>query len=112
MKLQAPSDYWSLSDEEKRKLLNQCGPDGPLSKLVPDHLLGLDISDSCNIHDYMYITAQNRDEQKVADMVFKKNMITQLEKAPYSNNIWRRIMAQIYYRAVRLYSSFRTFKTT
>ena len=44
--LQAPKEYWELDASERKKLLNQCGPDGPLNYWVPNHLSGLDVSDS------------------------------------------------------------------
>ncbi len=105
-KLQAPEEYWKLDNEEKKKLLNQCGPDGPLNQLVPNHLLGLSVISSCNVHDYMFIKARNSKELKEADKVFLKNMMTQIENNPSPVSIWRKMLAYIYFGAVRIYSWF------
>jgi hypothetical protein len=105
MKLQAPDSYWKLTDEQKDKLLNQCGPDGPLNKVIPDHLLGLSISESCNIHDYMFGEAIGQQEAKLADKVFLRNMKTQVEsKNDRFLTTMRRFLAYLYYVAVRGYS--------
>ncbi|USN48064.1 MAG: hypothetical protein H6626_02940 [Pseudobdellovibrionaceae bacterium] len=105
-KLQAPEEYWRLDDEEKKKLLNQCGPDGPLNSVVPNHLLGLNISDQCDVHDFMFSKAQNSEDFKEADKVFLKNMMTHIENNPSSLSIWRKMLAYIYFGAVRIYSWF------
>ena len=105
-KLQAPEEYWKLDDEEKKKLFNQCGPDGPLNNLVPNHLLGLNISAQCDVHDFMFANARNSEELKEADKVFLANMMTHIENNPSFVSIWRRMLAYIYFGAVRIYSWF------
>lgn len=72
MKLLAPETYLEASDELKNRVCNGCGPDGILGKLVPEHLAGADVSQACNIHDWMY--QEGEDKQK-ADLYFLANMI-------------------------------------
>ncbi len=102
--LQAPKEYWSLSQKERLTLLNQCGPEGPLNGLIPDSLLGLDISESCNIHDFMVMKARNRNHLKVADDVFHRNMRSQIKVKPGFKGVWRQFLAYIYFKSVRVYS--------
>lgn len=104
--LEAPKEYWQLDETEKSKILNQCGPDGPLGSLIPNHLLGLDISAQCNVHDFMFAKAKDDEELREADRVFLKNMMTQIENHPGSLSIWRKMLAYIYFGAVRIYSWF------
>lgn len=110
-KLQAPEEYWQLDYNERRNLLNQCGPDGPLNSLIPDGLAGLDISDVCDIHDYMFVKARNKQELKEADNVFLKNMMKRVKSEPGFKAFWRKILAHIYYGAVRVYSWFQRKNT-
>lgn len=106
-KLQAPKEYFELSKGEKKKLLNQCGPDGPINKIIPNSLLGADISQSCDIHDYMFIKAQNKKQAKVADEVFLKNMKTEIDKKRSSKvlSLFRKALANVYFAATRIYST-------
>ena len=101
--LTAPDEYWALSEEKRKELLNECGPDGPLNKLIPDHLAGLPIKKSCNIHDFMFSEAKNKKDYKEADKVFLKNMNKEIEKG--TNNFFlksvRKLFSLIYYAAVR-----------
>ena len=105
--LTAPAEFWSLSEEKRKELLNECGPDGPLNKFIPDHLVGLPIKKSCNIHDYMFSEAKNREDYSAADQVFFKNMNKEIDNG--TNNFFlksvRKLFSLIYYAAVRIYSS-------
>mgnify|MGYP000713132747 CR=1 FL=1 len=106
-KLTAPKEYYELSPSERKGLLNQCGPDGPLNNYIPNHLLGTNISRSCDINDFMFIEAKNKKEAELADKVFLKNMNVQIQSEPKSNilNPIRRFFAKIYFYATRAYSS-------
>ena len=53
LKLFEPSGYTALSADEKSEICNGCGSKG-LGWLVPNTIYGLNITDCCNIHDYMY----------------------------------------------------------
>ena len=106
-RLKAPKEYYELSPMERRNLLNQCGPDGALNDYIPNHLLGTNISKSCDIHDFMFIEAKNKKEAELADKIFLKNMNTQIESEPNSKllNPVRKIFAKLYFFATRAYST-------
>jgi len=72
MKLFMSDTYLEADDELKQKHCNGCGPDGLLGKIVPGHLAGTDITEACNIHDWMY--SEGDDKQK-ADLYFLANMV-------------------------------------
>jgi len=104
--LMAPKSYVEAPLDLKREIVNKCGPDGLLSRLVPNHLLGLDISESCNIHDWMFVEAKNQKEHQRSDTTFLKNIKTQIHKSKTSSLLKpvRYGMAYIYFGAVRIYS--------
>ena len=52
LNLYAPVSYWEAAPSEKRKICNGCGTKEGLN--VPDTMWGLDISEACKIHDWMY----------------------------------------------------------
>ena len=104
--LKAPMSYVEAPLEIKREVVNKCGPDGLLSRLVPNHLLGLNISESCNIHDWMFAEAKNQRAHQKSDAVFLKNIKTQIKKSK-TNSLLKTVrygMAYIYFGAVRIYS--------
>lgn len=112
-KLQAPEEYWQLDDEEKKKLLNQCGPSGPLNSLVPDHLLGLSLKKICDIHDFTFSKSKTSEDYKRSDQLFLKNMNTAIEVQTKSKPLafLRKSLAYLYYLAVRTYSSIQVMTT-
>jgi hypothetical protein len=61
--------------DELKKLANGCGPSGWKEKLVPDNILGCDISESCVIHDIQYLTGEDIAEKESADRSFLNNMV-------------------------------------
>jgi len=96
----APTGYWCLTDAGRTAFCNGCGARGKLD-LIPDNLLGLDISECCNIHDYMYATADNTIEAKdSADRTFLNNMLRLIcNKGGFLAPL-RRKRAYVYYLAV------------
>ncbi len=113
MKLQAPDEYWQLSKEERKKLLNQCGPSGPLVFFVPNNLLGLNISKSCNIHDYTFNNSKSNGDHKKSDQLFLKNLYFTIENQSKSKilQFLRKSLALVYFAAVRVYSGFKVMTT-
>ena len=100
-KLFAPTGYWCLTADGKRELCNGCGAAGKVD-LVPDHLLGLDISECCNIHDYTYATAEASIAAKdSADRSFLNNMLRIVADAGGPLKRARMEEAWLYYEAVR-----------
>lgn len=104
-KLKAPNSYKLLNDKEKKKIVNKCGPEGFLSKIIPNSLLGLDISESCNIHDYMIHASKNKMEIKAADKVFLENMSLQNKKSNWLLKPLRSFLSKLYFLSVRIYSN-------
>jgi len=100
--LYAPKEYWKLSFEAKRELCNGCGAGSALFDFVPDNIYGLDISECCNIHDYMYHIGETAENKSEADRVFLNNLIRVIDK----NTSWRWLrkrrkkVAYLYYNAV------------
>lgn len=72
MNLLASKTYLEASQELKNRVCNGCGPEGLIGKIVPDNLVGADISEACNIHDWMY---QEGEDKLRADLYFLANMI-------------------------------------
>ncbi len=104
--LYAPFSYWNSSKEDLQDHLNGCGPHSLPDWIVPDNLLGTDISRSCNIHDWMFKESKENNDFKKTDQIFLQNMMTEIGKKKSIFNIFRKALAFIYYGAVRIYSSF------
>jgi len=100
--LYAPKEYWKLSLETKKAVVNGCGAGSALFDFVPDNILGLDISECCNIHDYMYHVGETNEDKLEADRVFLNNLVRTIDK----NTSWkwirkrRKKIAYVYYKAV------------
>lgn len=45
---------------------NGCGRDGIESRVVPDSIMGLDISPACRVHDWMYTAAAEEPDEEAA----------------------------------------------
>ena len=79
---------------------NACGPDG-IGELTPDKLLGLDISDLCNVHDHMSSRCANLNDEVIADAVFAANLILRVVNSSNASMVWpRMILATKYIIAV------------
>ena len=74
MKLYAPELYWALTPAGKKEFCNGCGAKG-LGWMVPESIWGLDISEACNIHDFMYAMGIDEEDRESADRVFRNNML-------------------------------------
>lgn len=100
--LYAPEQYWGLSQNVKKQLVNGCGTAGWKGKLIPDTIWGLNIKPSCNIHDFMYGVGETIEDKDEADRSFRNNMLRQIETAggPKWLQWLRRRRAQKYYLAV------------
>ena len=53
-----------------------CGSDKAWIDLVPDKIFGLDITEACKIHDYMYVIGGSRQDKIKADKLFYRNLKT------------------------------------
>jgi hypothetical protein len=85
-----------------RKLeeLNGCGGKGE-SFDPPDWLF----TASCEHHDFNYWLGGDEEARKKADLQFYKAMLIDASRAPWWKRPWYKLMAWIYYRAVRYYAS-------
>lgn len=101
--LTAPAGYWDLPEYYILTNYNGCGPMGGtlmiyVSYIIPDNLLGLDISDCCRIHDYCYDVKM---EKKAADNLFLDNMSAKIDRAGGWLKGPRHVLAFHYYLAVK-----------
>lgn len=55
-----PDGYADLTPEDKARICNGCGAGGWKMDIVPDNVLGIDITEPCNIHDYEYYLGIDR----------------------------------------------------
>ena len=77
-----PLDMAQSSMDDILLLTNGCGRAGIESRLVPDTILGLDVSPACRVHDWMYMLAENEptqdaatDAEEFADAVLAANVV-------------------------------------
>ena len=103
MKLFKPKGYSALSAGEKHKICNGCGSKGLGGWLVPDSIWGLNITDVCNIHDYMYSRGTTLQDKEYADRVFLNNLVRKID----DNNKWFRFLRRR--RALKMYWVVKTF---
>lgn len=86
---------------------NGCGSEGWLGKLVPEDLAGINISESCKYHDWLYSKGGCEEDKLFADITFLHNMIATIKR---DDTIWTNEdkairMAIVYYEAVVLYGN-------
>ena len=83
MELIRPRMYDELTPDEKAKICNGCGTKGLGGWLVPDTLYGLDISEPCNIHDFMWYLGRTEMDMREANLTFLVNMIITILSVKY-----------------------------
>lgn len=83
---------------------NGCGS-GWKEPLVPDTLGGIDISEACSIHDYMYEEGGAENDREYADRCFLFNMLTIIHRDDtwITNEDVAIKWAILYYQTVREY---------
>lgn len=99
----APIEYWSLSECQKRRICNGCGPQGNffnrlLSWGIPDNLFGVNIAEACNIHDFCWHFGLGK---KLSDNLFFDNMSILIHNARGPLEGIRSILAFHYWLAVK-----------
>jgi len=99
----APEDWVTTPLEERKKMVNGCGPGGWLSELVPESMYGIDVTPACNVHDFMYLKGQTIQDKEEADRVFLNNMLRIInhESKCFILRWLRRRRALKYYLAVK-----------
>ena len=100
-KLLAPLEYWYLTEEEIKSVTNGCG--SKKTEFIPDSILGLDLSEACRIHDWMYYDLGT--SKKEADEVFLINQkkLNKLDKASWLVKLLRGGVIYAYYIGVTLF---------
>lgn len=88
IKLYAPQGYIALTPNKRAEICNACGAKGGIK--VPNTFWGLDISEACNIHDYMYFMGKTYNDKLEADRVFKNNL-SRIIEARTSWNLLKRL---------------------
>ena len=73
MKPEAPPSYEDADDTQRDLIVNGCGPQSWKFDLIPDRLLGISVSEICNIHDWEYVHHEGR-TRKQADKRMLSNM--------------------------------------
>ena len=100
-----PKGYKDLSEQDRARIVNGCGPRGWIEPLVPDKIFSIDLTPACDIHDYEYHMAMTTDDLKRANRRFLKNMVIIIKSTmPEHHNKWNRKVlygiAHQYYWAV------------
>jgi len=102
MKLTAPEEYRDLTPEQRKNICNGCGPKGR-GFLIPDTMYGLDISEVCDIHDFMYHMGETLEDKEEADRTMRNNLIRVIKhKTNFQLLEWLRLKrANTYYSFVK-----------
>jgi len=104
MKLYAPPLYQALSPEGKADICNGCGAKG-FGWTIPDSMYFLNISEACNIHDFMYLVGVDEEDREEADRVFLNNLVRIIE----AKTKWEWLKLLRKRRAAKYYWAVRTF---
>ena len=98
-----PKSYQLASRAERKKHCNGCGPKG-YDWFIPDNLLGINITECCNIHDWMYTYGTTLEDKNWADYTFLINMRIAINN-PLSKwkqlQKYRKELALFYYTMVK-----------
>jgi len=96
----APESYWWSTSDQVDSVCNGCGPAGWKNAIVPDAMWGLDISQACQIHDWMYEFGSTQMDKDIADDLFLTNLIAIIDDHGGWLKWPRSYRAMTYYRAV------------
>lgn len=99
--LLAPEGFWLLTPEAKSEICNGCGAKGAsYNFLIPGQLLGLTITECCNIHDYGYAMGLSEADKREADLLLLTNCLRLIEDGFAALRPARRLEALAFYAAV------------
>ena len=98
--LLAPQSYVNATEAEKAIVCNGCGTSGWKGKVVPETMWGLDISEACQRHDWMYHHGKTQADKELADLVFLRNLVRIINKKGGWLKWPRRYRAMTYYNFV------------
>jgi len=102
MELFAPQSYIEASPEVRAAVANGCGAAGWKLDIVPDTIWGLEVTEACNIHDWMYAEGETIHDKMTADRTLLNNLLRLIEaETRWGWLRWlRRKRALKYYQAV------------
>lgn len=100
MPLFVPQAYLEATPEIRAAVCNGCGAGGWRFDIIPDNLYGLDISEACNIHDWMYTVGETEEDKRTADRVFLENMYQLINDGAWVLRAIRRRAAKGYFESV------------
>jgi hypothetical protein len=87
-----------------------CGPGDFGDYLVPDKILGVDVTEACRIHDFQYglfSQVSSEEDRARADRIFLNNMLRIVRH--HSKGKWRlrarQVIAYVYYKSVRKFGA-------
>lgn len=66
-----PSWWDSIPEDDRRRVMNGCGPAGWKASYIPDTIWGVDVSTACDVHDCEYAYGNSRSS---ADARFLANL--------------------------------------
>ncbi len=92
----------TLEEFDSSEIVGGCGPGEWGDPLVPDSILGVDISPACDIHDYAYLIGETEEEKTNADIELFANgfrIIKQKSKNKFTSFL-RAIILSWYFLAV------------
>ena len=113
VKLYAPDSYWKIPEKERNVRHTACGAGKGLGDfLIPDSLWGLNVTEACRIHDYMYSVGKTEEDREMADKAFLNNLVRLIE-GRYKEGKWKPVEAVLAtlrrYRAMSYYNAVRNF---
>lgn len=76
----APAEYWTASPIDIERVCNGAGPNG-LGSVAFMTVWGLDMTEPCGIHDWMYHYGRTDQDKVIADDTFLHNMFTLIDQA-------------------------------
>lgn len=102
--LGACEEFWNLTSIEIKKLAHGCGPgSGIWEKIVPDNVLGADLTPACDIHDVECYFADTKEELAASAENFLFNMLRindTVSRFWLVKIIRRNIIMNLYYVAI------------
>lgn len=98
VELYAPQSYIQAEPWQRELVINGCGPGGWLGWMVPETMYGLDVSEACDVHDWMYVTGLTIEDKERADRAFLNNLLRIID----ANTSWW-LLRRLRYRRARLY---------
>lgn len=98
-KLSYPDGYLALTPEQKSQICNGCGGKN-MPGIIPDCILGANVEESCNIHDFGYSLGQDK---RLEDRRFLFNLLSQCECENNVEFLARAEIAFKYFEAVTIF---------